>query len=138
MRGNFFLHCRSEHRIAFVRFGRPILQSSQLPERCDIPPVVARLVNRRFGNEGAARQSFRSRSAEAWMPQNPRKCLRTNLPFADVVVPVHAATERDLRVIGVKDRDVFHADGAFNLANRGSQPSFRLDVVSGSEKVRRV
>jgi hypothetical protein len=72
------------------------------------------------------------------VPQNPRKRIRTNLPFSNMFVPVHVPAQRNFRIIQVKYRDIFQPDGAFDLPDRRSQPALRLDVVARRKQVRRI
>ena len=70
------------------------------------------------------------------MREQPPKRLRSDFAFADVLVTVDAAAQRNLGVVDVKNRDAFEADGVVDQLERGRQSRFGLDVIPGGEKMR--
>src|SRR5260370_7816790 len=72
------------------------------------------------------------------MSEQPPKRLRSDFAFADVLVAVDSAAQRNLRVVDVEDRDALKADDAFDEFERRGEAGFALDVVARGEQVRGV
>ena len=64
--------------------------------------------------------------------------LHTKKPFADVFVPIHAATERLLAVVEMPSANTFHADGLVELGHRRGVLRGRLQWISGGNDVARI
>src|SRR6266566_4463806 len=135
---NLFFQRRSQHRESLLRFRRLLPQSRQLPERCHVPPVIARIINRRLRHKRPPRQTFWRRRAKSRVPQDSCKSLRPNFSFSNMFMPVYSPAEINLRIVHVKNRHVLQPDRALDLPDRRSKSVFALDVVSGGKKVRRI
>src|SRR4029077_14234779 len=79
---------------------------NQLPQRRDISPVVARLIDRRLQNKRAPRQQR--------MIQNSAKRFHSDFAFADVFVPVHARPKHRLRIVYVQHKDAIEPHRTVN------------------------
>ena len=64
--------------------------------------------------------------------------LEPELPLADVLVPIDSAAQLALAVVEVKGFHELDADGAIELAHRGSIFLLRMQRVAGGKDVARV
>src|SRR5580658_1416496 len=72
------------------------------------------------------------------MRQDAPKSVSADFALAYVFVAIDAAAQRNLGVVGVKDRDAIEADGAVDQVDRRGETSFTLDVVARGEQMRGV
>ncbi len=72
------------------------------------------------------------------MRQEALKRLRADFAFADMLVPIHVATERNFGVVDVEDRDALEANDAVNEFKSGGEAGFAFDVVARGEQMRGV
>src|SRR5262245_22450050 len=72
------------------------------------------------------------------MLKNAAECSRADLAFADVCVAIYTATEGNLGIVDVEDRNVVKADGLVNVLDGLAEPFFGTDVVARSKEVRSI
>jgi len=125
-----------EHGETFFGGRGLVFEAGEFPEGGYVAAVVAGIVDRSFGEEGAAGQAFGRRGAEAGMGQETAKGFGADFAVADVIVAIDAAAERNFGVVNVEDRNVFEPDDAIGELERGDQAGFALDVVAGGEEMR--
>ena len=70
--------------------------------------------------------------------QDAPKRLQADIALADVLVPIHARTERRLRIVHVQHGNALEPHGAIERRNRLRKPRFGVDFVAGFEGMRRV
>src|SRR6266702_208382 len=76
---NLLLQRRGQHGESFLRRRRQILQPRKLPQCRHVPPVIARIINRRLGQERPPRQrSLRIVYVKHWNIIEPDRAV--NLP----------------------------------------------------------
>src|SRR6202158_3749140 len=72
------------------------------------------------------------------MGEETAKRFRADFASTDVLVPVHAASEGNLGVVGVKNRDALEANDAVDEFERGGEAGFAFDVVARGKQMRGV
>src|SRR5260370_27060990 len=95
--GHFFFHlahCRREHRETLLGFRT--LHACELPQFCDVAPLVSGVVDRGLEQKRSAGYTFGRHSAKSWMAQNPLERLLANFSLADVFVAVGLSAPRGL------------------------------------------
>src|ERR1700687_3356843 len=70
------------------------------------------------------------------MGEETAKGFRADFASTDVLVPVYAATKRNLGVVGVENRDALKANYAVNEFERGGKAGFAFDVVARGKQMR--
>ena len=66
------------------------------------------------------------------------KRFGADFAFTDVFVAIHAAAERDFRIVGVKDGNAIEANCCVDYVDRRGQAGLTLDVVASGKKMRGV
>lgn len=85
------------------------------------------MFHRRFQNECLV--------AESRVGENAAKPVKTNIPFADVLVPVHMRSQRRFGIVGMNDGHVLQSQPAVDFPNCLFQSFLCRDVVAGREQV---
>ena len=97
--------------------------ADELPQRGHISTVITRLVNRRLQNKRAP--------CEQRVIQNSAKRFRADFAFADMLVAIHARTERGFRIVYVQHEDAVESHRAVD------QPQGRFEAFGGANIVTR-
>lgn len=126
--GELFFQSGRKHRKTLLRSGT--FEAREFPKARDIFAVVAGIVDRSFGDEGAAGETFRQGGAEARMAEDALEGSGADFAAADVRVTVDAPAEWNFRIVGVKNSDIVKTNRVINLRDSAVQAGFGRNVIA--------
>ncbi len=72
------------------------------------------------------------------MGENAAKPVKTNITFADVLMPVHVRAQRRFGIVGVNHVNVFEVQQSARLIHGLAQSGLAGDIISGGQQVARI
>ena len=108
--------------------GGDYFAAEKFPESSDVAAIVARLIDGRFENEGAA--------GKKRVIQDAAEGFEADFALTDMFVTIHARTVMGFRIVDVDDVYAIEADSAINRLQRGFESFGSAQIPSGRESMR--